>query len=100
MLQAFKYSQNQIHTIKIKNEEIYKAKDELKKLEGIIPICLHCKEIRDDSGAWHQLESYIADHSEAVFSHGICEKCLEKHHPNFYKKHNSTDETPSSRTSN
>ncbi len=79
---------NSLNIIKLKNEEINKAKAELKKLEGIIPICMHCKEIRDDSGAWHQLEKYISENSEAVFSHGICEKCSEKHYPNFNKEKN------------
>ncbi|MEI6702767.1 MAG: PhnD/SsuA/transferrin family substrate-binding protein [Deltaproteobacteria bacterium] len=46
------------------------------KLEGIIPICMHCKKIRDDQNSWNQLEEYITSHSEAMFSHGICPHCL------------------------
>lgn len=57
-----------------------KLEEELRMLKGIIPICMHCKEIRDDKGSWNQLEKYISEHSEAQFSHGICEKCLEKHY--------------------
>ncbi len=57
------------------------AEAEIKKLQGIIPICMHCKEIRDDKGYWNQLEKYISEHSEAQFSHSICEKCLEKYYP-------------------
>jgi len=49
----------------------------VKKLEGIIPICMHCKKIRDDQNSWNQLEQYISKHSEAVFSHGICPQCAE-----------------------
>jgi PAS domain S-box-containing protein len=47
----------------------------VKKLEGIIPICMHCKKIRDDQNSWNQLEEYITNHSEAMFSHGICPQC-------------------------
>jgi len=61
--------------------ELVKAEEALKKLEGIIPICMHCKEIRDEKGSWNQLEKYICEHSEAQFSHGICEKCIEKFYP-------------------
>jgi len=51
---------------------------QVKKLEGIIPICMHCKKIRDDQNSWKQLERYISDHSEALFSHGICPQCYEE----------------------
>ncbi len=44
-------------------------------LEGILPICSYCKKIRDDSANWHQLETYISNHSDAQFNHGICPEC-------------------------
>jgi PAS domain S-box-containing protein len=50
----------------------------VRQLEGIIPICMHCKKIRDDEKSWHQLEKYISSHSEARFSHGICPECYDK----------------------
>jgi nitrate/nitrite-specific signal transduction histidine kinase len=50
----------------------------IKKLQGIIPICMHCKKIRDDKNSWNQLEQYITAHSEALFSHGICPHCAEE----------------------
>ena len=59
-------------------EDLQMALNEIKTLEGIIPICMHCKEIRDDEGYWNQLEKYITEHSEAQFSHCICDKCLKK----------------------
>ena len=52
------------------------ARDQVKQLEGIIPICMYCKKIRDDQQSWQQLETYISNHSEAMFSHGICPNCL------------------------
>jgi len=53
----------------------------VKTLEGIIPICMYCNKIRDNKGSWSQIEQYIHKHSEAKFSHGICNDCMEKHHP-------------------
>jgi hypothetical protein len=52
------------------------AVEEVRTLQGILPICMYCKEIRDDKGSWTQLEKYISEHSESDFSHGICEKCM------------------------
>ncbi|MFT5701335.1 MAG: PAS domain S-box-containing protein [Desulforhopalus sp.] len=61
--------------------ELQSAFAEIKTLKGIIPICMHCKGIRDDEGYWNKLEKYITKHSDAQFSHGICEKCFKKHYP-------------------
>ncbi len=57
-----------------------KAQEEIKALQGIIPICSYCKGIRDDKGYWNQLESFIESHSAAQFTHGVCDSCLEKHY--------------------
>lgn len=62
-------------------QQLQTALEEIKTLEGIIPICMHCKGIRDDEGAWNKLEKFITEHSEAQFSHGICEECLNKYYP-------------------
>ena len=62
-------------------KELQVALEEIKSLKGIIPICMYCKGIRDDKGAWNKLEQYITEHSEAQFSHGICEECLKKFYP-------------------
>ena len=56
---------------------------EVKTLRGILPICSHCKKIRDDQGYWNRLEKYIHEHSEAEFSHGICQECAEKYYPDM-----------------
>jgi len=61
--------------------ELKTALKEIKTLEGILPICMHCKKIRDDKGYWNHLEKYIHDHSDAKFSHGICPACLKEHYP-------------------
>jgi two-component system CheB/CheR fusion protein len=51
---------------------------EIHVLKGVIPICSCCKKIRDDKESWQQLEKYITEHSEALFSHGLCPECYEK----------------------
>lgn len=61
------------------------AMEEIKVLKGILPICMHCKKIRDDSGYWSQLEVYIRDRSDADFSHGICPDCVKKHYSEYIK---------------
>ena len=63
--------------------ELKKAISEVKTLRGFLPICCICKNIRDDQGYWNQIESYIRDHSEAEFTHGICPECAKKHYPGF-----------------
>ena len=64
-----------------KIKELEAAREEIKTLTGLLPICMHCKSIRNDSGYWEQLEGYLSDRSELVFSHGICEDCMEKKYP-------------------
>ena len=55
----------------------------VKTLGGLLPICSHCKKICDDKGYWNQIESYIRDHSDAEFSHSICQECAKKYYPDF-----------------
>jgi PleD family two-component response regulator len=61
--------------------ELQDALAKVKLLSGFIPICASCKKIRDDEGFWTQIEQYIAEHSEAHFSHGICPDCARKLYP-------------------
>ena len=56
----------------------------VKKLKGLLPICAQCKKIRDDKGYWNQIEAYIQEHSEALFSHGICPDCARMLYPDMY----------------
>jgi DNA-binding response OmpR family regulator len=49
----------------------------VKTLQGLLPICSYCKRVRNDGDYWQQVESYISDHSDARFSHGICPDCFE-----------------------
>ena len=72
-----------IYTLKQNKHLIQKQNDDIKGLQGVIPICMHCKEIRNDKGSWNKLEEYITEHSDAQFSHGLCEKCSKKHYPEY-----------------
>jgi hypothetical protein len=60
--------------------------EEVQTLEGLLPICSYCKRIRTENNSWEQLESYISEHSEARFSHGLCEDCLREHYPQMAEK--------------
>lgn len=53
---------------------------ELKTLHGLLPICSHCKSVRNDTGYWESVETYVSSHSEADFSHGICPSCMKVHY--------------------
>lgn len=60
--------------------KLQQAEQEIEQLAGFIPICSHCKKIRDDTGYWNKLEQFIEKRSDALFSHSICDSCLEKHY--------------------
>lgn len=57
---------------------------EMKTLHSLLPICSHCKGIRDDAGYWQSVESYLSAHTNTDFSHGICPVCFEKHFPEIF----------------
>jgi hypothetical protein len=82
--------QNEINArIKVEEEreriilQLQHALSEVKTLSGLLPICSHCKKIRDDKVYWNQIEGYIQSHSDAKFSHGICQECAKKHYPDL-----------------
>lgn len=64
-----------------KIEELETALSHVKHLQGLLPICMYCKKIRDDKDTWHRLETYIESNSGAMFSHSLCEDCREEHYP-------------------
>jgi DNA-binding response OmpR family regulator len=59
-------------------QELQTALANVKQLRGLLPICSYCKRIRGDDQYWQQVEGYIAEHSDAQFSHGICPSCYQK----------------------
>jgi DNA-binding response OmpR family regulator len=63
--------------------ELQQALANVKQLNGLLPICSYCKRIRSDEDYWQQVDSYIADRTDAEFSHGVCPTCLEKVRADF-----------------
>jgi CRP-like cAMP-binding protein len=55
-------------------------------IDGLLPICAHCKKIREDDGSWVSIEKYITEHSEAEFSHGLCPDCVKELYPQYAKR--------------
>ncbi len=64
--------------------ELQNAMSKVRLLEGILPICSHCKKIRDVGGRWHMMETYVSKYSHAQFSHGLCPDCLKEHYSDLY----------------
>jgi hypothetical protein len=66
--------------------ELQEAMAKVKMLSGMLPICSSCKRIRDDQGYWQRIEEYIRDHSEAEFTHSVCQECARKLYPELYEE--------------
>ena len=62
---------------------LQKAVAQIKTLHGLLPICMHCKKIRDDRGQWSPVEVYVRERTDAEFSHGLCPQCLATRYPDF-----------------
>lgn len=68
------------------NAELRQALLTVKRLSGMLPICAHCKRIRDEQGHWQDVEAYIRDHAEVEFTHGLCPDCTVELYPDYRKK--------------
>lgn len=66
------------------SDQVDQAMAEIKVLSGLLPICASCKRIRDDRDDWKAIETYIHEHSQAKFSHGICPDCMKRLYPDFH----------------
>lgn len=67
-----------------KNAQLEVALDKVKLLSGFLPICANCKNIRNDEGYWQDVVTYVREHSEADFTHGICPNCIRELYPEVY----------------
>ncbi|MBP7146921.1 MAG: response regulator [Acidobacteria bacterium] len=65
--------------------QLQEALAQVKRLTGLLPICIACKRVRDDQGYWKQIETFVQDHSEASFTHGICPQCGRDLYGDLYK---------------
>ncbi len=66
--------------------ELAAALTDIKTLSGLLPICSHCKGIRNDAGYWQEVGTYLSTHTEADMTHSICPDCLKLHHPKIYDR--------------
>lgn len=80
--------QRRVDEVECLNVELRATVDRLRgalahvdQLQGLLPICMHCKRIRDDGDTWHRIEAYISQHSKATFTHSLCTECKEEHYP-------------------
>lgn len=73
--------------------ELQQALSEVKRLSGLLPICCHCKKIRDDEGYWNQIENYLHERTGAEFSHSVCRECAEKYYPGMNIYDNKDENT-------
>lgn len=71
------------HSLSVRVTELQNALAMVKQLSGLLPICSYCKKIRRDDNYWQQLETYLSEHSEAEFSHGVCPDCFENARKEF-----------------
>ena len=67
-------------------DDLEQALEEVKTLQGFLPICAQCKKIRDDAGYWQELEKFIEERSDAAFSHSICPDCIKLLYPDYAEK--------------
>ena len=68
-------------SLRIRLAELEQARERVRQLQGMLPICMHCSRIRADDGHWEKLEAYVAQNSSASFTHTLCSSCLEQHYP-------------------
>jgi hypothetical protein len=66
--------------VELERNKLQNALENVKTLSGLLPICSGCKKVRDDEGYWNQIDSYIEKHSDAQFSHGLCEDCTKEYY--------------------
>jgi PAS domain-containing protein len=71
--------------------ELQEALTNVKTLSSLLPICMSCKKIRDDKGYWNQIEEYITEHTDTLFSHGMCPDCFKKLYPDYFKDDTDKD---------
>ena len=79
--------------LRSEKEKLEIALAEVKTLSGLLPICMHCKSIRDDEGYWNQIEEYIHHRADVTFSHGICKACAKKYYPDIDMNGKGDDNT-------
>lgn len=73
-------------------QDLTRALADVKQLSGMLPICSSCKKVRDDHGYWSQIETYLSEHTEATFTHGVCPECAQKFREEIQARHTRTED--------
>lgn len=81
-------------SLRVERNKLQKALAKIKKLSGLLPLCSNCKKIRDDKGYWNKIETYIRNHSEAEFSHGLCPDCAQALYSDYFKRQDEAKARP------
>lgn len=63
--------------------ELKRAREEIRTLKGILPLCSFCKKVRDDAGYWSRVDTYIERNTDLDVSHGVCPDCMKQHYPDI-----------------
>ncbi|MCX8035753.1 MAG: response regulator transcription factor [Candidatus Sumerlaeia bacterium] len=71
--------------LRSRNEELEQSLQTIRRLKGLLPLCMFCKRVRNDHDYWQQLETYIHEQTGTDFSHGVCPECMKKHYPDSYR---------------
>jgi DNA-binding response OmpR family regulator len=69
------------HELKQRIGQLSAALEHVKQLQGMLPICMHCRRVRNSDDVWQQIETYVEQHADVSWSHGLCEDCLDEHYP-------------------
>jgi CheY-like chemotaxis protein len=76
-----------------RNEELEQSLQTIRRLKGLLPICMYCKRIRSDENYWQQIEAYIHEQTGTDFSHGICPECFEQRFPEYHRRAQGGEES-------
>jgi len=88
----FKWIPQALELQEKQEKELADAKHEIRTLSGFLPICAHCKKVRDDEGYWKEVEIYISENSDTTFSHGLCDPCMHELYPEIFEKKTAEEE--------
>lgn len=75
--------------VSARTKELTEALEAVKQLRGLLPICSHCKNIRNDQGYWSSVEQFLQEHTDAMLTHGLCPKCAHELYPDIFSEQDS-----------
>jgi len=78
-----------------RNHELSLAISEIRTLQGILPICSFCKQVRNDEGYYEQIDIYVHEHADVDFSHTVCPDCAREHYPDLFQDGDLAERWPS-----